>query len=64
LVELGDGLGSDELLGCDVEAIGVALHSVEEAGGWVLELAQHAAGGDRRFIAGDDQLQRLGRGTG
>ena len=33
-----DGLGSEELFGGDVEAIGVALHSVEEPGGWVVEL--------------------------
>jgi hypothetical protein len=61
LVELCDGVGSEELFGCDVEAVGVALHSVEEVGGWILELAQHAAGGDRRFIASDDLLQRFGR---
>ena len=61
LVELCDGLGSDELFGCDVEAVGVALNSLEEPGRWVVELAQHSAGGDGRFIAGEDLLQRLGR---
>ncbi len=61
LVELCDGLGSDELFGCDVEAVGVALDRLEQPGRWIVELAQHGAGGDRRFIAGEDLLQRLGR---
>ena len=61
LVELCDGLGSEELFGCDVEAVGVALDRLEKPGRWVVELAQHGAGGDRRFIAGEDLLQRLGR---
>ena len=61
LVELCDGLGSEELFGCDVEAVGVALDRLEEPGRWVVELAQHGAGGDRRFIPGEDLLQRLGR---
>jgi hypothetical protein len=60
-VELCDGLGSEELFGCSVEAVGVALERLEEPGRWVAEPAQHGAGGDRRFIAGDDLLQRLGR---
>ena len=51
-VELCDGLGSDELFGCNVEAVGVALDRLEEPGRWVVELAQQAAGGDGRFIAG------------
>ena len=46
-----------------MEAVGVALHRLEEPGRRVVELAQHGAGGDRRFIPGDDQLQRLGRRT-
>ena len=61
LVELCDGLGSDELFGCDVEAVGVALDRLEEPGRWVVELAQQGAGGDGRFVAGEDLLQRLGR---
>ena len=40
LVELRDGLGSEELLGCDVEAVGVALDRLEKPGRWVVELAQ------------------------
>ena len=64
LVELGDGLGSDELFGCDVEAVGVALDRLEEPGRWAVELAQQGAGGDGRFIAGEDLLQRLGRRAG
>jgi hypothetical protein len=39
LVELCDGLGSDKLFGCDVEAVGVALDRPEEPGRWVVELA-------------------------
>jgi hypothetical protein len=61
LVELCDDLGSDKLLGCDVEAVGVALDRLEKPGRWIVELAQHGAGGDRRFIAAEDLLQRLGR---
>jgi hypothetical protein len=63
-VELCDGLGSEELFGCDVEAVGVALDRLEEPRRWVVELAQQGAGGDRRFIAADDLLQRLGRRAG
>jgi len=61
LVELCDGLGSEELFGCDVEAVGVALDRLEEPGRWIVELAQQGAGGDRRFIAGENLLQRLSR---
>jgi hypothetical protein len=60
-VERLNGLGSDELLGCDLEAVGVALHRLAEPGRWIVELAQQGACGDRRFIAGEDLLQRLGR---
>src|SRR5215211_6616992 len=63
LVELCDGPGSEELFGCDVEAVGVALDRLEKPGRWVVELTQHGASGDRRFIAGEDLLQRLGRGA-
>ena len=62
-VELCDGLGSDKLFGCDVEAVGVALDRLEEPGRWVIELAQRGADGERRFIAGEDLLQRLNRRT-
>jgi hypothetical protein len=61
LVELCHGLGSDELFGCDVEAIGVALDRLKKPRRWIVELTQHGAGGDRRFIAAEDLLQRLGR---
>ena len=58
LVELCDGLWSDELFGCDVEAVGVALDRIVEPGGRVAEFAQQGAGRDGRFIAGEDLLQR------
>ena len=45
-VEFGQGSWSEKLFGGCAEAIGVALHSVEEAGGWVVELPKQAAGGD------------------
>jgi hypothetical protein len=54
LVELRDGLGSEELFGCDVEAVGVALDRLEKPGRWIVELPHHGAGGQRRFIAGED----------
>jgi hypothetical protein len=62
--KLCDGLGSEELFGCDVEAVGVALHRLEQPGCWIVELAQQGAGGERRFIAGEDLLQRFGRRAG
>jgi hypothetical protein len=61
LVELCDGMVSHKLFGCDVEIVGVALDRLEKPGRWVLELAQHGAGEDRRFIAAEDLRQRLGR---
>jgi hypothetical protein len=61
LVELCDGLGSNELFGGDIEAVGVALDRLEKPGRWVVELAQQGAGGDGRFVAGEDVLQRLRR---
>ena len=39
LVELSDGLGSEELFGCHVEAVGVALNRLEKPGRWVVEFA-------------------------
>jgi hypothetical protein len=54
-------LGSDELFGCHVEAIRVALDRLEKQGRWVAQLAQQGAGREGRFIAGDDPLQRFGR---
>ncbi len=36
LVELCDGPGSEELFGCDVEAVGVALDRLEKPDGWSL----------------------------
>ena len=61
LVELCDGLRSEELFGCDVEAVGVALDRLEEPGRWVVQFAQQGGGGGGRFVAGEDLLQRLGR---
>jgi hypothetical protein len=63
-VELCDGLWPEELFCCDVEAVGVALDRLEQLGRWVVQLPQHGAGGDRRFVAGEDLLQRLGRCAG
>jgi hypothetical protein len=60
LVELCDGLGSEKLFGCHVEAVGVALDRLEQPGPWVVELAQQCAGGDRGFIAAEDLLQCFG----
>ena len=63
-VERLNDLWSMELLGCDVEAVDVALDRLEKPGRWIAELPQHSAGGDRRFIAGEDLLQGLGRRAG
>jgi hypothetical protein len=48
------GVGSEGLFGCDVETVGVALDRLEKPGRWIVELPQHGAGGERRFIAGED----------
>ena len=64
LVELRDGRGSEELFGRHVETVGVALDRLEKPGRWIVELVQHGAGRDGRFIAGEDLLQRLGRSWG
>jgi len=64
LVELCDDLRSDELFGCDVEAVGVALDRLEQPGRWIVELAQQSIGRDGRFIAGQDLVQGLGRRAG
>jgi hypothetical protein len=61
LVKLCDDLGSEELFGCDVQAVGVALNRLEEPGRRIVKLPQHRARGERRFIAGENLLQRLGR---
>ena len=45
-----------------MEAIGVALHSVEKADGWVVELPKQRAGGDGCVVARQDLLPSLGRG--
>ena len=60
LVEFCHNLGSDELFGCEVEAVGVALDRLGKPGRWVGEFAQHGVGGDRRLVAGEDLLQDLG----
>ena len=60
-VELCNDLGSNELLGCDMEAVGVALNRLEQPGSRVGEFSQQRGGGGGRFIAGEDLLQRLGR---
>jgi hypothetical protein len=52
LVELCDALGSDELFGRHVEAVGVALDRAEKPDRWVIKFAQRGAGRRRRFIAG------------
>src|SRR5215217_4315217 len=61
LVELCDGLGSEEPFGCHLEAVGVALDRLKKPLRWIVDLAQQGAGGDRRFIAGENLLQHLGR---
>ena len=63
LVELCGALGSDELLSRDLEAVDVALNSLEKPDRWIVELVQQSAGRERRFIAGQDLLQHLARRT-
>ena len=63
-VEHLNGLGSNQLLGRDMEPVGVALDSVEQSGGWVAEFSQQCGGGGGAVVAGEDLLQGLGRGAG
>jgi hypothetical protein len=63
LVELGQGLWSDELFGREVEGVGVTLDGVVQAGGGVVEFAQLGGGGGGGVVAGEDLLQGLGRGA-
>lgn len=57
LVELGQGLWSDELFGREVEGVGVTLDGVVQAGGGVVEFAQLGGGGGGGVVAGEDLLQ-------
>jgi hypothetical protein len=43
-VERVNDLGSDELLGCHLEPVGVALDRIMKPGGWVAEFSQQCAG--------------------
>jgi len=63
-VELRHGLRSDELLGCDVEAVGVALHRITEPDGRVTELSQQRGGRGGGVVSSEDSLQRLGGRAG
>jgi hypothetical protein len=60
-IERLNDLGSDELLGRDMEPVGVVLNGVEQPGSRVAELAQQCCGGGRGVVAGEDLLQGLGR---
>ena len=63
VVKLCEGPWSDELFGCDMEAVAVAQDRLKEPSCRVVELVQQGAGGDGRIITGNDLLQRLGRRT-
>jgi hypothetical protein len=63
-VERVNDLWSDELLGCHLEAVGVALDGVEQLRGWVAEPAEECCGRGRGVVAGQDLFQQLGRGCG
>ena len=43
-IEHLNDLGANQLLGRDLEPVGVALDSVEQPGSWVAELSQQRAG--------------------
>jgi hypothetical protein len=63
-IERLNDLGSDQLLGRDMEPVGVALDGVEQPGIRVAEFSQQRGGRGRGVIAGEDLLQDLGRGAG
>jgi hypothetical protein len=57
-------LGSNQLLGRDMEPVGVALDGVEQPGSRVAQPSQQGGGRGRSVVAGEDLLQGLGRGAG
>jgi len=61
-VERVNDPGSDELLGCDLERVGVALDSLKESARRFAQLSQQGAGGDGRLVAREDPLQGFGWG--
>jgi hypothetical protein len=63
-IERLNDLGSDQLLGRDIEPVGVALNRVEQPGSRVADFSQQRGGRGRCVIAGEDLLQDLGRGAG
>jgi hypothetical protein len=63
-IERLNDLGSDQLLGRDIEPVGVALNGVEQPGSRVADFSQQRGGRGRCVIAGEDLLQDLGRVRG
>jgi hypothetical protein len=55
---------SDELFGCDVEAIGVALNSGMESDRGIAEFSQLGGGGAGCLVADQDLFEQFGGGAG
>jgi hypothetical protein len=63
-IEHLNDLGANQLLGRDMNAVGVALDGLEQPGSRVGEPSQQRAGGGRGLVTGEDLLQSLGRRAG
>jgi len=63
-IEHLNSLGANQLLGHDMEPVGVALNGVEQPRGRVAELAQQRGGRGRGVVAGQDLFEQLGWGAG
>jgi hypothetical protein len=62
-VECSNNLRPDEVLGCHLEPVSVALDGVEQSGGWIVEFSQQTGGGGGSVIASEDLLQGLSGGA-
>ena len=62
-VEHLNDLGSEELLGCHLNAVGVTPGGVKQPSSRVAPFPQHRGGRGGGVIAGEDLLEHLGRPT-
>jgi hypothetical protein len=62
-VEHLNDLGANQLLGRNMEPVGVALDGLKESAGRFAQLSQQGAGGDGRVVAREDPLQGFGWGA-
>src|SRR4029453_6416098 len=63
-VERVNDLGSDKLLGCHLEPVGVALDCIMQPRGWVTESAEERRGWGGGVVGGQGFFEQFGRGAG